>query len=143
MSKSYCKEITNTMVYGIGFNKRLFPLTDSIIWFRECRNITNRGNVVFPNCQKAVFEHCDINFIHYWFDQKNFPLCKTFYIFSRQFELDVLNRTSNARIFIDSDVYMNFYLGNRQLNSPTGYKFFPHVYPLSQKELYEEFEIKE
>lgn len=143
MSKPYCKQIMNTMVYGIGFNKRLFPLTDENIWFHGCRNITNRNNVVFPNAKKVVFKHCDTNFIYYWFDQRTFPLCKTFYIFSNQFELSVLNRIPDVRIFIDTDVYMNFYVGNRQLNSPIGYRFFPHVYPLSQKELDEEFDIKE
>ena len=135
---SLVSKITQTMSNCNTFNKSLLPLASKTLHFHECRNILYIDNIIFPEATEVIFDDCDNNFMYYWFDQFKFPKCKNFYLFSCLNELNVLRRTPYSRIFMNNDKYMNFF-GNKQLNSPNSYTFFPNVYPLSQEEFEKKF----
>jgi hypothetical protein len=131
---SSVSKITQTMSNGIIFNKSLLPLKSEILHFYQCRNIVYRDNIIFHEANQVIFDGCDNNFIYYWFDQYKFPKCTNYYLFTHPNEPNVLRRAPNARIFLNSKIYMRCF-GNIQLNSPNSNNFFSNVYPLSRKEL--------
>lgn len=126
------------MSNGYNFTHSLLPFTSKNLHFYHCRNIYYHDKIIFPEARQVIFDGCDNNFIYYWFDQLVFPKCTDFYLFTHPNEPDVLRRAPNARIFLDSKIYMSCF-GNSQLNTPNSTLFFSNIYPLSRKELERKF----